>query len=61
MRATHENKTLDLLFSTVQARVEDRQGKQKTHHGEKPLREFALNNRPYVGNFPTKKRRLLAP
>ena len=47
--------SLDLLFPTVQERVEDRQAKQKAHHdGEKPLREFALNNRVYVENFPTK-------
>ena len=46
--------SLDLLFPTVQERVEDRQAKQKAHHdGEKPLRE-------YVENFPTKKPRWIA-
>ena len=49
---------LDLVFPTVQGRVEDRQAKQKAlHDGEKSLREFALNNRVYVKNFPTKKPR----
>ena len=53
--------SLDLLFPTVQERVEDRQAKQKAHHdGEKPLREFALNDRVYVENFPTNKPRWIA-
>ena len=53
--------SLDLLFPTVQERVEDRQAKQKAYHdGEKPLREFALNDRVYVENFPTKKPRWIA-
>ena len=48
-------------FPTVQGRVEDRQAKQKAHHdGERPLREFALNDRVYVQNFPTKKPRWIA-
>ena len=38
--------------------MEDRQAKKKAHHdGEKPLREFALNDRVYVENFPTRKLR----
>ena len=41
--------------------MEDRQAKQKAHHGgEKTLREFALNDRVYVKNFPTKKPRWIA-
>ena len=53
--------SLDLVFPTVQGRVEDEQAKQKVHHaGEKPLREFALNDSVYVENFPTKKPRWIA-
>ena len=40
---------------------EIRQAKQKVHHDdEKLLREFALNDRVYVKNFPTKKPRWIA-
>ena len=36
----------------------DKQVKQKTHHdGQKPLREFTVNDMVYVENFPTKKPR----
>ena len=41
--------------------MEDKQAKQKAHHdGEKPLREFALNDRVHVENFLTKKPRWIA-
>ena len=52
---------LDFLFPTFQGRMEDRQAKQKAHRaGERPLREFALNNRVYVKNFLTKNTRWIA-
>ena len=41
--------------------MEDKQAKQKARHdGEKPLREFALNDRVYVENFLTKKPKWIA-
>ena len=41
--------------------MEDRQAKQKAlYDGEESLREFGLNDRVYVENFPTKKPRWIA-
>ena len=50
--------SLDLLFPSVQQRVEDKQAKQKAHHdGQKPRREFKVGEKVYVENFPTKNLR----
>ena len=39
----------------------DKQVKQKAHHdGQKPLREFTVNDKVYVENFPTKKPRWIS-
>ena len=47
---------LDLLFPTVQTRVQEKQVKQKAHHdGQKPLRQFTVNEKVYVKNFPMRK------
>ena len=46
--------SLDLVFPTVQGRVEDKQAKQKALH------DGALNDRVYVENFTTKKQRWIA-